>query len=158
MSNIQIQRVRVAIRGAVQGVGFRPFIFRLAEEMGLTGWVINNAQGVFIEAEAEPEVLQRFLLRIEREKPAISSIQSFEHSYLDPDRLRQVRNPREHWRGKDGADPARHCDLWRLPAGDFRSDKSSLPVSVHELHQLRTTIQHHRGTAVRSAANLNADF
>lgn len=72
------------IRGAVQGVGFRPFIYRLAEEMDLKGWVNNNTQGVFIEAEAEPEVLQRFLLRVEREKPAISFIQSFEHSYLDP--------------------------------------------------------------------------
>ena len=84
MESSHIQRVRIVIRGAVQGVGFRPFIFRLAEEMGLNGWVINNTQGVFIEAEAGPEELQRFLLRIEREKPAISFIQSFEHSYLDP--------------------------------------------------------------------------
>jgi hydrogenase maturation protein HypF len=78
------QRVRVAIRGAVQGVGFRPFIYRLAEEMNLKGWVVNSTQGVFIEAEAEPEMLQRFLLRIEGEKPAISFIQSLEHTYLDP--------------------------------------------------------------------------
>ncbi len=84
MGSSHIQRVRVVIRGAVQGVGFRPFIYRLAEEMGLKGWVINNAEGVFIEAEAEPGALQQFLLRIEREKPAISFIQSFEHSYLDP--------------------------------------------------------------------------
>ncbi len=74
----------MVIRGAVQGVGFRPFIYRLAEEMDLKGWVINNTQGVFIEAEAAPEVLQKFLLRIEREKPAISFIQSFEHSFVDP--------------------------------------------------------------------------
>jgi hydrogenase maturation protein HypF len=80
----QLQRVRIVIRGAVQGVGFRPFIYRLADEMDLKGWVINNTQGVFIEAEATPEVLQQFLLRIEREKPAISFIQSFEHSYADP--------------------------------------------------------------------------
>ena len=80
----QLQRVRIVIRGAVQGVGFRPFIYRLAEEMNLKGWVINNTQGVFIEAEAAPEILQQFLLRIEREKPAISFIQSFEHSFVDP--------------------------------------------------------------------------
>jgi hydrogenase maturation protein HypF len=80
----QIQRVRIIIRGAVQGVGFRPFIFRLAEKMYLTGWVINNTQGVFIEAEADPATLERFLLRIEREKPAISFIQSLEHTFLDP--------------------------------------------------------------------------
>ena len=80
----QRQRVRVVIRGAVQGVGFRPFIFRLAEEMRLKGWVINNTQGVFIEAEADPATLERFLLRIEHEKPAISFIQSLEHTFLDP--------------------------------------------------------------------------
>ncbi len=79
-----LQRVRATIRGAVQGVGFRPFIFRLAEEMGLKGWVINDTQGVFIEAESTPEVLQQFLLRIEREKPPISFIQSFEYVLLDP--------------------------------------------------------------------------
>ena len=79
-----LQRVRATIRGAVQGVGFRPFIFRLAEEMGLKGWVINDTQGVFIEAESTPEVLQQFLLRIEREKPPISFIQSFEYIFLDP--------------------------------------------------------------------------
>lgn len=84
MGSSHIQRVRVVIRGAVQGVGFRPFIYRLAEEMQLYGWVINNTEGVFIEAEARPKVLQQFLLRIDREKPAISFIQSFEHSYLDP--------------------------------------------------------------------------
>jgi len=80
----RLQRLRVIIRGAVQGVGFRPFIYRLAEELGLKGWVINNTQGVFIEAEAEQAALQQFLLRIEREKPAISFIQSLEHTYLDP--------------------------------------------------------------------------
>jgi hydrogenase maturation protein HypF len=51
--------------------------------MRLKGWVINNSQGVFMEAEAEQAVLQQFLQRIEREKPAISSIQSLEHTYLD---------------------------------------------------------------------------
>ena len=60
VGNSHIQRVRIVIRGAVQGVGFRPFIFRLAEEMGLKGWVINNTQGVFIEAEAQPKSFRRF--------------------------------------------------------------------------------------------------
>jgi hydrogenase maturation protein HypF len=76
--------LRVVIRGAVQGVGFRPFIYRLATEMSLPGWVINSASGVFIEVEAEQERLAEFVLRIEREKPAISFIQSLESTYLDP--------------------------------------------------------------------------
>lgn len=44
-------RLKIAVRGAVQGVGFRPFVHRLAAELGLAGWVNNSSQGVFIEAE-----------------------------------------------------------------------------------------------------------
>ena len=44
-------RVKLALRGAVQGVGFRPFVLRLATELAVTGWVNNSPQGVFIEAE-----------------------------------------------------------------------------------------------------------
>ena len=76
-------RLRVVIRGAVQGVGFRPFIYRLATEMGLTGWVINNAQGVFIEVDGSQAQLDAFLLRIEPEKPPHAVIQSLEASHLD---------------------------------------------------------------------------
>ncbi len=79
-----IIRLRITIRGAVQGVGFRPFIYRLATEFGLKGWVNNSPQGVFIEAEGIPEKLKKFLLRIETDKPPRSSIQSLESSYLDP--------------------------------------------------------------------------
>ena len=78
------ERLRVVVRGAVQGVGFRPFIFRLATELGLPGWVLNSAQGVFIEVEGERAQLHEFLRRLEAEKPAISFIQSLEASYLDP--------------------------------------------------------------------------
>ena len=79
-----LSRVKIVVRGAVQGVGFRPFVYRLAEELELKGWVINSSIGVFIEAEAEKSILDMFVLRIQNEKPARSSIQSFEFSYLDP--------------------------------------------------------------------------
>lgn len=78
-----IQRLRVTVRGAVQGVGFRPFIYRLARELGLTGWVSNSPQGVFIEVEGDKKLLRSFLLRIAHEKPPRSFIQSLESSYLD---------------------------------------------------------------------------
>jgi hydrogenase maturation protein HypF len=77
-------RLRIAIRGAVQGVGFRPFIYRLATDLGLKGWVNNSSQGVFIEVEGSQSELETFLLRIEREKPPRSFIQSLEFSFLDP--------------------------------------------------------------------------
>jgi hydrogenase maturation protein HypF len=78
------KRLHIIIRGAVQGVGFRPFIYRLASEMNVPGWVLNSPQGVFIEVEGEEQVLDTFLLRIEKEKPPRSFIQSLEFSVLDP--------------------------------------------------------------------------
>jgi hydrogenase maturation protein HypF len=80
----ELRRLRVSVRGAVQGVGFRPFIYRLAQELDLTGWVNNSAQGVFIEVEGPLPALERFLLRIESGKPPRSFIQSLESALLDP--------------------------------------------------------------------------
>jgi hydrogenase maturation protein HypF len=76
--------MRLVIRGAVQGVGFRPFVYRLATELGLKGWVLNSAQGVFIEVEGALEKLQQFASRIEADKPPRAYIQSMEQSVLDP--------------------------------------------------------------------------
>ncbi len=76
-------RLRIAVHGVVQGVGFRPYIYRLATEMGLAGWVSNNAQGVQIEVEGHWKALETFLLRLEPEKPPQASIQSLEPVALD---------------------------------------------------------------------------
>ena len=46
-----MRRVRFEVRGAVQGVGFRPFVWRLAHALSLSGWVRNDITGVFIELE-----------------------------------------------------------------------------------------------------------
>lgn len=78
-----IQKVKIVIRGAVQGVGFRPFIYRLAKELDIKGWIINSSQGVFIEAESGRVTLENFLKRIETDRPKNSVIQSFEHTWLD---------------------------------------------------------------------------
>jgi len=79
-----IRRMQIAVRGAVQGVGFRPFVYRLASSMGLPGWVLNSPEGVFIQVEGEKRDLDSFLLRLQDEKPAASFIQSLEFSFLDP--------------------------------------------------------------------------
>ena len=76
-------RLKLVVRGAVQGVGFRPFIFRLATGLQLAGWVNNSPQGVFIEVEGPRMTLEKFLLRLETEKPPRSFIQSLEASWLD---------------------------------------------------------------------------
>lgn len=81
---VKPQRLQIVICGAVQGVGFRPFVYRLAVEMNLCGWIVNTSQGVFIEVEGEKETLDKFILRIEKERPLHSFFQSFEFSFLDP--------------------------------------------------------------------------
>ena len=78
-----ILRLKITIHGAVQGVGFRPFVYRLATNLNLAGWVSNTTQGVFIEVEGDKKTLDQFLLRLQREAPPRAFIQSFEFSFLD---------------------------------------------------------------------------
>ena len=77
------ERVRIVVRGAVQGVGFRPFVYRLATELGLAGWIVNSAQGVVIEIEGASDRVSGFAGRLRTEKPARAIIQSCESSHLD---------------------------------------------------------------------------
>lgn len=78
-----VERAKATVRGAVQGVGFRPFVYRLAGELHLAGWVSNSSQGVFIEVEGAGTSLREFLVRLEREKPPLAIIQSLEFSFVD---------------------------------------------------------------------------
>ena len=71
-----MQRQKIVIEGIVQGVGFRPFIYQLAERFALVGSVCNDTRGVTIEVEGEPEVLDRFVAAIQKEKPPLAVIQN----------------------------------------------------------------------------------
>ena len=79
-----LERLRVILTGAVQGVGFRPFVFRLAHELNLRGWVENNASGVALEVEGYSDAIAHFLPRLASEKPPHAFIQSLEPVWLDP--------------------------------------------------------------------------
>src|SRR6185369_16748195 len=72
-----IARASISISGIVQGVGFRPFVYRLASELGLTGWVRNSAEGVQIEACGMDERLAHFIRRIRNEAPPLAVIVAF---------------------------------------------------------------------------------
>lgn len=77
-------RLRLEVRGAVQGVGFRPFVYRLAREQGLAGWVRNDARGLDVEVEGQRAALERFAARLVDEKPAPAVVQSVERAWLEP--------------------------------------------------------------------------
>ena len=66
------------MRGIVQGVGFRPFIYALARKHGLAGAVLNDAEGVRIEVEGTPDELDRFVASLEDEAPPLAEIEAVE--------------------------------------------------------------------------------
>jgi hydrogenase maturation protein HypF len=76
------QRLRITLRGAVQGVGFRPFVYRLATEMSLTGWVLNSSSGIIIEIEGAPDELKCFEERLQAERPKASVITTHESAWI----------------------------------------------------------------------------
>ena len=84
MNSNAIKRAKIIIQGAVQGVGFRPFIFRLATDLALYGFVKNSTAGVHIEVEGNESLLHEFIQRIGTEKPTNAFIYSQETTYLDP--------------------------------------------------------------------------
>jgi hydrogenase maturation protein HypF len=77
-------RAQVVVRGIVQGVGFRPFVYRLAREHGLGGWVLNSTQGVVIEVEGESERIEGFLGQLRSGPPPQAVIEKVETSLLPP--------------------------------------------------------------------------
>ncbi|MCX7783374.1 MAG: acylphosphatase, partial [Meiothermus sp.] len=72
------QTLRLRVQGVVQGVGFRPFVFRLAEGLGLSGWVRNDLEGVLIEVSATPEVLSAFVQALREQAPPAARIEQIE--------------------------------------------------------------------------------
>jgi hydrogenase maturation protein HypF len=79
-----VLRRGVLVRGVVQGVGFRPFVYRLAFEEGLVGFIGNNTDGVTIEVEGAESRVDAFLVRLRAETPPLSRIDSIEVREIAP--------------------------------------------------------------------------
>ncbi len=77
-----IKRLSIFIRGAVQGVGLRPFVYRIANEFQLKGFVRNSSAGVSIEVEGIQNSLNDFLFKLQNEKPRLAIINSIDSYYL----------------------------------------------------------------------------
>ncbi len=121
-----VSLVNISVRGVVQGVGFRPFIYQLATRHNLRGWVCNTSEDVRIEVEGETRDIERFLRGLRKQAPPLSRVthiavtagtpenhKKFEirHSIAEegkyqlvspdiatcPDCLREILNP-EDWR------------------------------------------------------------
>lgn len=73
---ISSKRLRIKIKGIVQGVGFRPFIYKLANKYTLTGFIHNNGDGVSIEVEGEKQRIESFICDLKNLNPPLSRIDS----------------------------------------------------------------------------------
>ena len=145
-------------RDVVQGVGFRPFVYRLARALGIGGWVANTSAGVTIEAEGTPEALAGFVRAIRQDRP--------------PPAARRRGRGRCRWHrsgeagfaiGPSAEAGARSAIV--LPdlatcadclARDLRPAQPPLPLSLHQLHPLRPALQHHRRSALRPRPHVDA--
>jgi hydrogenase maturation protein HypF len=75
---VDVQRLRLRVRGVVQGVGFRPYVFRLAESLGVAGFVQNDVDAVAIEIEGSAGSLATFTARLSRELPPLAECHTIE--------------------------------------------------------------------------------
>ena len=164
-----VGRWRMRVTGVVQGVGFRPFVHALAAELGLSGFVGNDADGVFLEAQGPAPALAELERRIREEAPPLAVVEEVRVEVLDPDRGRTAidggvaRRPGQPRRAQRAAasgswpaarpgrhlDPAGHRRLRRLPGRDARPRRPPPRLPVHRLHPLRPAVHDHHRPALR---------
>jgi hydrogenase maturation protein HypF len=77
-------RTRVRVDGTVQGVGFRPFVYRLAAELRLAGWVSNDERGILLEVEGQAEAVELFLRRLSDEAPPLAAVEAVRSEEVAP--------------------------------------------------------------------------
>jgi len=82
-SETQISRRRLTVSGQVQGVGFRPFAYRLARELGLTGFVINNTTGVRLDIQGQARMLDEYERRLRLDLPPLAAIEHLESAPIE---------------------------------------------------------------------------
>lgn len=120
LQNAVRTRVSLDVYGAVQGVGFRPFVYRLATELRLAGWVRNSAHGVRIEVEGPGESLEAFERRLAGEAPPLSQI------------VRIIRTPLPA--AGDHGFLIAPSDIEGVPRVMVLPDLAICPDCLHELH------------------------
>ena len=96
----QKKRLKVHLTGAVQGVGFRPFVYNLAKRLNLNGYVINDTHGVIIEIEGEERNINQFLISLQTEKPPLAHIFSREIEELPLEGFKDFEIRKSESKGK----------------------------------------------------------
>ena len=154
-------RQRFIVTGVVQGVGFRPFVHRIASELSLAGFVGNDSGAVFVEVQGTIARIDEFGRRLCAEAPPLARINTV--SIADVEANTVGGDCFLHRREPDGArghhtDSARYRGMRRLRRRAVQPAGPALPTCVHHLHQLRTAVHHHPRVALRPSDHHHVDF
>src|ERR1700733_4291802 len=79
-----LTRLEIHVRGIVQGVGFRPFVYNLAQTLSLTGYIFNSSAGVTIEVEGSHRVVQEFLEELRNHPPQLAELTEITTAEVTP--------------------------------------------------------------------------
>ncbi len=144
-------RKQLRVRGIVQGVGFRPFVYNLARDLGLSGYVLNSSAGVTVEIEGTDEGMQKFLDALQHRPPPLALIKEVSVADLEPLGDADFVIRQSHSEAGEfvlvSPDMATCDDCWH----DFGDHKEPpLWISFYQLHQLRTALHHHSRHSLRS--------
>ena len=139
------RRLRVCVRGVVQGVGFRPFVYTTAAALGLSGSVRNDSSGAIIEVEGDERDIATFLHGCGTGRRPLAVIESIETQDIPLVGGTGFRDRRHVAIGRwphTGLPRRRH--VRRLRGRTTRPRRPALPARLRQLHQLRPPVHHHR--------------
>ena len=146
-----IDAVDIHVKGIVQGVGFRPFVYRMAKKYLINGWVLNAADGVHIHAEGESALVDEFIMELSdnraggvaawrrstSRKCPLEDFDSFEIRFSDDEAVAETTLV--------SPELATCEDCVRRAV---QPQRPPLPLPVHQLHELRAALHHHRPLAL----------
>ena len=134
--------MEIRVRGRVQGVGFRPTVWRIARELDLVGEVLNDAEGVLVRVGGRPGAIEDFIARLEREPPPLARIDRHRDARVHRRAAGGIPHRRKSRRRCAYASRAGRGDLRRLRPRNRRSVRAPLSLSLRQLHALRAAPQH----------------
>ena len=134
----EMTRLRLRLRGAVQGVGFRPFAYGLAARFALGGFVRNDAEGVTLEVEGEQA--DEFVAALRSELPPLARLDDVEIARVAPRGERAFVIETTQAGRRAHPHPRRRRDLREMPRRSVRSVEPFLSLSLRQLHPLRPAL------------------
>ena len=142
--------MEIRVRGRVQGVGFRPTVWRIARELDLAGEVLNDGEGVLVRVRGSRGAVEDFIVRLESEPPPLARIDQIEARAFAgalPSEFRIAESLAGDAHTEIAPDAA-ICAA--CAAGNRRSVPAPLPLSLRQLHALRAASEHRQDHPLRS--------